>query len=268
MCPCGHERLHHDGPKGPCHYGRGNVFNGCSCAAFRSGRYREHGDKQEAPMAIAEDPRTEIETAYVALAKSIDNALADFRRRGGIELPVISVVPRMIVQRAATPALPRPTARPASGLSKCERAVLTVLAQHGTRNKVQVAILAGYSHSSGGYRNALSALRSAGFIHGSGDALEITATGGNELGAVDPLPSGKALLEYWMQNAGGKCERLILGELAAVHPRALPKEAVANRTGYQVTSGGFRNALSRLRTLQLIRGRGELAISETLAAAS
>jgi uncharacterized protein len=40
---------------------------------------------------------------------------------------------------------------------------------------------------------------------------------------------------------------------------------VAERTGYAADGGGFNNALSRLRTLQLIDGREELRADETLA---
>jgi len=47
-------------------------------------------------------------------------------------------------------------------------------------------------------------------------------------------------------------------------PDAVPVEVIAEATGYSATSGGFRNALSRLRSLQLAAGRGELRISDTL----
>ncbi len=35
-------------------------------------------------------------------------------------------------------------------------------------------------------------------------------------------------------------------------------------TGYEPNGGGFNNALSKLRTLELISGRGELRASEDL----
>lgn len=159
----------------------------------------------------------------------------------------------------------RVVARAESKLGGAERKVLTVLAQHRKGlSHVQVAILAGYSSTSGGFRNTLSALRSAGRIDGGRDRMTITASGTVDLGRFEPLPRGRALLAYWEANAGGKCERMILGELASVHPRSLPKEALASRTGYRATSGGFRNALSRLRTLQLIKGSRELGLSAAL----
>ena len=48
-------------------------------------------------------------------------------------------------------------------------------------------------------------------------------------------------------------------------PDALAKGELAARTGYAPNGGGFANALGRLRTLQLIDGRGELRADETLA---
>jgi uncharacterized protein len=146
-----------------------------------------------------------------------------------------------------------------------ERKILTVLAQHPDgRTKVQVAILTGYAHSGGGFSNYISALRTRGLLEGGGDCLRITEVGRAALGTFEPLPVGRALLEYWKANAGGKAERKVLEELAAVHPRTLDKRQLASRSGYEANGGGFNNALSRLRTLQLIRGRAELAISPTL----
>ena len=51
-----------------------------------------------------------------------------------------------------------------------------LLPQHGPRSTTQVAVLTGYSSKSGGFRNSLSALRTAGLITGRGD-LEVTPAG-------------------------------------------------------------------------------------------
>jgi len=42
------------------------------------------------------------------------------------------------------------------------------------------------------------------------------------------------------------------------------KEEVAAKAGYQASGGGFNNALGRLRTLELVQGRGELRASRDL----
>ena len=43
-----------------------------------------------------------------------------------------------------------------------------------------------------------------------------------------------------------------------------PQEEVAARAGYEANGGGFNNALGRLRTLELLQGRGELRASDNL----
>lgn len=54
---------------------------------------------------------------------------------------------------------------------------------------------------------------------------------------------------------------MILERVADAYPRSLSKDELASRTGYEASGGGFNNALSRLRTLELIEGRGEIRAS-------
>lgn len=151
-------------------------------------------------------------------------------------------------------------------LTKAERTILTVLAQHGTRNVNQIALLSGYSHKSGGYRNALSSLRTAGYIHGRGD-LAPTPAGVEALGGYEPLPTGNALVAWWAQKLS-KAERSILLVLVQQWPQPVDIPRIAELTGYQPTSGGFRNALSKLRSLDLAAGRGELRANDVLGQAA
>jgi len=68
----------------------------------------------------------------------------------------------------------------------------------------------------------------------------------------------------------GKPERAILDVLVDHWPAAVPVETIAAANGYSPTSGGFRNALSRIRiririrTLHIAAGRGELLLNDTL----
>jgi hypothetical protein len=48
------------------------------------------------------------------------------------------------------------------------------------------------------------------------------------------------------------------------YPDALSKEELAAKTGYEANGGGFNNALGRLRTLELVQGRGEIGASDNL----
>lgn len=151
-------------------------------------------------------------------------------------------------------------------LGKAERAVLTVLAQFpGGRTTKQVALLAGYSMNGGGFRNALGRLRSLALIEGSKDLLRITEAGDAACPEYEPLPSGAALIDHWERELGaGNAVGKVFRALADAHPRSLSVEELAQRTGYVSTGGGFRNALGRLRTLELIEGSGELRAADEL----
>ncbi len=83
------------------------------------------------------------------------------------------------------------------------------------------------------------------------------------LGSFEPLPTGRELLDYWLRQLP-KAERAILKLLADNWPDGLSKDAVAALTGYEVSGGGFNNALGKLRTLELITGSKELRASDEL----
>lgn len=166
--------------------------------------------------------------------------------------------------QASRPAAQQPIAVAASGLPKAERLILTALAQYPQgRSKVQVALLTGYAKNGGSFNNSLGALRSKGWIEGRGENLTITQSGKEALGEHQPLPVGSDLLEHWCGRLG-KAERSILQALAFAYPAAISKAEVGNRTGYEPNGGSFNNALGRLRTLELIVGRGELRASDNL----
>jgi len=149
-----------------------------------------------------------------------------------------------------------------SKLAAGERRILTALAQYPAgRSKVQVAVLTGYAATGGGFNNYFGALRSRDLIEGDGDNFGISESGIRALGSWEPLPVGSALIDYW-RNRLGKAERLILEALTQVYPEALTKEEVAANAGYEPSGGGFNNALGRLRTLELVQGRGELRASD------
>lgn len=149
-------------------------------------------------------------------------------------------------------------------LARAERLILTALAQYPRgRSKNQVAILTGYAVNGGGFNNAISALRGRRFLDGSGDRLVPTEEGLQGLGSYTPLPTGSALLEHWLGQLG-KAEREALRVLADTWPNTLSKEDVATMAGYAPDGGGFNNALSRLRTLELISGRGDIKASDDL----
>lgn len=168
--------------------------------------------------------------------------------------------------RPAAPAVLSSSRTTTSGaapkLGKCERAVLQVLAQHPHGCEVgKLTLLSGYRFS-GGFRNSLSALRSAGLIEGENQGgLAITAVGAG-LEAWEPLPTGEALVAYWINHPSfGRCERAIL-KLLVETPGGMTADELCLATGYEF-SGGFRNSLSALRTAGVVEGRN----TETMKAA-
>ena len=149
-------------------------------------------------------------------------------------------------------------------LGKAERAILAAIASRRPRpmKARAVALIAGYSPKSGSYRNSLSMLRTAGLIAGGREDLRLTDAG-EAFDNHDPVLTGPALLDHWLARLH-KAERTILEAVAGAHPHALTKDEIAEQTEYSPTSGSFRNALSRLRTAELITGYDEIEAAETL----
>lgn len=212
--------------------------------------------------------REQLDRVHSLLAQ-VDGEL----KRAGEELERVNTAAKVPATPApaASPTLSTPTPQPQpqplpatpersitpgpdpAPLGKAERAILTVLATHGTKTSTQIALLTGYSSKGGGFSNALGKLRTAGRIVGTRDALDITEEGVTALGRFDPLPTGPQLVDYWLSRLG-KAERAVLGALVDEWPAPLSNEQIAERTGYAASGGGFSNALGRLRTLELITG--------------
>lgn len=175
-----------------------------------------------------------------------------------IQTPV-SYPPRIIRTSTIRPAPEPPSVTDGEiKVGKCERAILTALAQYPQgRTTNQVSILSGYTE--GGMKNALSQLRTAQYID-RGQPIKITDAGLEALGQWTPLPTGQDLQAHWIQKLG-KCESAILHCLLTVHPNGLVMQELVEKTGY--TEGGMKNALSRLRTLELMtRGQPMRASDE------
>jgi hypothetical protein len=226
-------------------------------------------------VPVIQDKQLEKLSGLLAQAKEVaaDINATSARAMAPKVLAANTGIRRIIPERpasihAAAPKRASNGAVPSNGetkLGRCERAILVALAQHHpTRSSAsRVAILAGYSVTSGGFNNSLSVLRSAGLIEGSGSAMAITDAGLAGFGGDIPaLPSGEERLRYW-QGRLGKCEAGILGVLAASYPDGLDKAVIAERAGYSDTSGGFNNSLSTLRTLELISGERGAPIRAT-----
>jgi hypothetical protein len=62
----------------------------------------------------------------------------------------------------------------------------------------------------------------------------------------------------------GKAERALFEVLTNGYPKALTKEEIAAESGYSLTSSSFKNALSKLRTLELVWGFDKISASADL----
>ncbi len=142
-----------------------------------------------------------------------------------------------------------------------ERRILTVLAQYPAgKATLPLAHLAGYTVN-GHFNNMLGFLRSQGLIT-KGQPVQLTEAGRTVLGPFEPLPTGEALRQYWL-NKLGTGEARILGILIICYPEGLDTAALARESGYTV-NGHFNNMLGHLRSIGLAEGRGLVRASSTL----
>lgn len=125
-----------------------------------------------------------------------------------------------------------------------------------TPSQVQVGFLAGYSHKSGTWATYLSKLRSAGMIEGRGD-LVLTEEGFAISRAPGIPPDGENLRAVVMEKIDGPLRR-ILAPIIEQYPSGMSQAEAGEAAGYSPTSGTWATYLSKLRSLELIEGRGEL----------
>lgn len=224
----------------------------------------------------AEPVRVEVEVPVLdeTAVKKLGEVVADLERLGQLLAATATEVGTQLQRavqvshaRDVSPAgpAPRPSVKPverpgpsggpvSARLPKSQAAILGVLAQQGRPLRAtQIALLTGYSSKGGGFNNAISALRSARLIEGGRDAIKITDAGVDAAGDVPALPTGPALIEHWLSQLG-KAERAILVALVEAWPGSRSAQELADITDYSAAGGGFNNALSRLRSLELARG--------------
>jgi hypothetical protein len=204
--------------------------------------------------------QAQLEENFKDVTGRIERIAALAHLNGRAELPPapVAAVPVRLSPRPAPPLRVTERARVTSsddaGLGKCERAILTVLSQFPEGcDKDKLTLLAGYRYS-GGFKNSLSTLRQAGYMTGGNTEVMRITDEGLAQGPFPAMPSGPELATYWLNhNSFGKCERAVLSTLLD-NPAGMMAQALCEATGYQY-SGGFKNALSTLRTAGVIVGR-------------
>lgn len=126
-------------------------------------------------------------------------------------------------------------------------------------SRAALAPMAGTRPTSGGFKNNLGALKNEKGLHPWPPLVEypqpnrvrLTADGRAAAVAPDIEPTDEALQDAVLA-AVTSSQASILRELIGVHPNALPREDLADTVGVPVTSGGFKNNLGALRTLEVI----------------
>ena len=111
----------------------------------------------------------------------------------------------------------------------------------------QLGVRAGLSSRSGTFCTYLARARTSGWVAGDRGRLTLTEAG----------------LATWLGELGGGAARMI-ETLASAYPRALSKQELGEASGLSSVSGTFSTYLSRLRSLELVEGRGELRASGEL----
>lgn len=151
-------------------------------------------------------------------------------------------------------------------IGKCEKSILETLAKFNKPcSRVKIGVFSGYSSKSGGFSNSISRLKSLGYLTAENGTLTLTDLGAAQVVFVKPLPStNDEILSFWV-NKVGKCPGAILEQLVPVYPNSLSREEVGSLTNYSSTSGGFSNAVSKLKTLGLIdASNGQLKASKEM----
>lgn len=201
-----------------------------------------HGDIDKVYKALAKVTE-EVETLVVEAHHQ-----RELRPRTEREpIPKVSSTRKDEVSSSLVPAPDRRLPAPSDGsLSKMQRKILSVLAQHGSRTTDQLLLQTGY-RIGGAWNTALSRLRANGYIT-QGSPVKATNEGLDALGHVTPLPTGSALLDYWKESLGQMVAKII-DALIANEPLYI--DQLLTITNYKV-GGAWNTALSRLRKLNII----------------
>jgi hypothetical protein len=225
-------------------------------------------EKQVAQMLLASTAMVEAGDVALRIGKDLLASLEKVRDGQAARrrpTPRKPVAPHAPARRAKT--VPVANEHGETPLPKCERAILSVLANHPEGCSIQkIALLGGY-RVSGGFRNSLGNLRNLGLIDGANTGTMVIADLGMEAVECEGLPTGAALIDYWTSHPSlGRCEREILNYLVGTCPATATIDEIADATGYRV-SGGFRNSLGKLRTAGLLAGRNTepMTVTEDLA---
>lgn len=119
-----------------------------------------------------------------------------------------------------------------------------------TATPTKVAFYSGYSVNSSGFKNTVSKLRTKGYI----DDWTINVKGQSVIHTYSKeKPTGPKLRE-WLRDKLSKGENAILDVLLSHPGKRISYEQLSVESQYSASSSGFKNSVSRLRTIEAIEG--------------
>lgn len=157
--------------------------------------------------------------------------------------------------------IPAHSAPQSNGLGKGEMKILSAIIQHGAVERDQLTVLTGYRRSS--RDTYLQRLGQAGMILINGGTIEPTHHACSKYPNIEPLPTGRELIEHWQSNLPVG-EKAIFDILVQTYPRAMERNDLDNATGYKRSSRD--TYLQRLiqRRLVEVAGPGAVKASKVL----
>jgi hypothetical protein len=151
---------------------------------------------------------------------------------------------------------------PSIGKSGLRRMLIALAQRPQGLTRGQLGLRARVSSKGGSFDTYLSKARVNGWIDSVGDRIRITDAGLNALGSYEALPEGPALLDHYINEFGSSGAARMLRALADAYPRPLTRAELSEASNVSAAGGSFDTYLSKLRTLELIEGKGELRASD------
>jgi hypothetical protein len=146
-------------------------------------------------------------------------------------------------------------------LPEGEYKILVAAVQHGAVGRDQLSVLTGYKRST---RDAyIARLMAKGYLDVVDGMLEPSKQAALDFPNVEPLPTGAALRDYWL-NELPEGESRVLHCAIAVYPKAVDREFISDKTGFKRST---RDAyISRLKARRLVddTAPGQIIATEVL----